>query len=291
MPKVITRRDLLKSALGGLAAASGLSARESVPKEPRSKVVLSRHPDVLDKKGNINEKVLGQMLDEAVTALVGGKDPVEAWRKLVKPTDLVGIKTNVWSFLPTPHEMEEAIRQRVIAAGVKPDRILITDRQAHAVLTPCTALINVRPVRTHWWSGIGGCIKNYIMFVTNPSDYHPDACSALGSIWHLPSVKGKTRLNILLALTPLFHGRGPHHYDPRYVWQYKGFFVSFDPVAIDAMGLRLIQAKRLQFFGKEVALETPPKHIVVADKRYKLGVSDPQRIQLIKLGWMEEALI
>jgi hypothetical protein len=107
----------------------------------------------------------------------------------------------------------------------------------------------------------------------------------------LPIVKGKTRLNILLALTPLFHGRGPHHYDPRYVWQYKGFFVSFDPVAIDTMGLRLIQAKRLQYFGKEIALETPPKHIVVADKKYKLDTSDPKQIEFVKLGWMEDALI
>ncbi len=291
MRGLITRRDLLKATLGGVAAASGLSAAEAPQKATRSKVVLVRHPDVLDKQGRINEKVLQQMLDDAVTTLVGVKDPVEAWRKLVKPTDLVGIKTNVWSFLPTPPEVEAAIKQRVIDAGVKPENVLINDRQAHTVLAPCTALINVRPLRTHWWSGIGGCIKNLIMFVTNPSDYHTDACSPLGSIWHLPTVKGKVRLNILLALTPLFHGRGPHHYDPRYVWPYKGIFVSFDPVAIDAMGLRLIQAKRLQHFGKEIALETPPKHIVVADQRYKLGVSDPKRIQLVKLGWMEDALI
>jgi len=291
MRDVITRRDLLKAALGGIATLSAASLAEGEQKAKRSKVVLIRHPDVLDKSGRINMKVLQEMLDEAVMELVGVKDPVESWKKLVKATDLVGIKTNVWAYLPTPKEVEEAIQRRLIDAGVKPENIRINDRQAHTVLAPCTALINVRPVRTHWWSGIGGCIKNYIMFVTNPSDYHTDACSPLGSIWHLPIVKGKTRLNILLALTPLFHGRGPHHYDPRYVWQYKGIFVSFDPVAIDAMGLRLIQAKRLQYFGREIALETPPKHIVVADKKYKLGTSDPKRIEFVKLGWTEDALI
>jgi len=291
MRDVITRRDLLKATLGGIATLSAANLVEGQRKEKRSKVVLIRHPDVLDKSGRINTKVLQEMLDEAVTALVGVKDPVEAWKKLVKPIDLVGVKTNVWAYLPTPKEVEEAIQRRLIDAGVKPENIHINDRQAYTVLAPCTALINVRPVRTHWWSGIGGCIKNYIMFVTNPADYHTDACSPLGSIWHLPSVKGKTRLNILLALTPLFHGRGPHHYDPRYVWQYKGFFVSFDPVAIDAMGLKLIQAKRLQYFGREIALETPPKHIVVADKKYKLGTSDPKQIEFVKLGWTEDALI
>jgi hypothetical protein len=154
-----------------------------------------------------------------------------------------------------------------------------------------TALINVRPVRTHWWSGIGGCIKNYIMFTENPASYHPDACSSLAKVWELPAVKGKTRLNILLALTPLFHGRGPHHWDPRYVWQYKGLFVSYDPVAVDAMGLRLIQAKRRQHFGEDVALETPPTHIRDAEVKYGLGVSDPRRIDLVKLGWKEDILI
>ncbi len=282
---------MLKAALGGITTLGAVEIAEGQQKGKRSKVVLVRHPDVLDKSGRINSKVLQQMLDDAVTNLVGVKDPVEAWKRLVKPTDLVGIKTNVWAFLPTPREVEEAIQSRLIDAGVKPENIPINDRQAHTVLATCTALINVRPVRTHWWSGIGGCIKNYIMFVTNPSNYHTDACSPLGSIWHLPTVKGKTRLNILLALTPLFHGRGPHHYDPRYVWQYKGIFVGFDPVAVDAMGLRLIQAKRLQFFGKEIALETPPKHIVVADKKYKLGTSDPKQIEFVKLGWAEDALI
>lgn len=282
---------MLKAALGGITTLGAVEIAEGQQKGKRSKVVLVRHPDVLDKSGRINAKVLQQMLDDAVTNLVGVKDPVEAWKRLVKPTDLVGIKTNVWAFLPTPREVEEAIQSRLIDAGVKPENIRINDRQAHTVLASCTALINVRPVRTHWWSGIGGCIKNYIMFVTNPSDYHTDACSPLGSIWHLETVKGKTRLNILLALTPLFHGRGPHHYDPRYVWQYKGIFVGFDPVAVDATGLRLIQAKRLQFFGKEIALETPPKHIVVADKKYKLGTSDPKQIEFVKLGWTEDALI
>lgn len=291
MRDVITRRDLLKAMLGGVATLSASNLSEGQQKNKRSKVILVRHPDVIDKDGKVNEKVFQEMLDEAVTALVGVQDPVEAWRRLVKPTDLVGIKTNVWAYLPTPREVEKVIQRRLIDAGVKPENIRINDRQAHAVLAPCTALINVRPVRTHWWSGIGGCIKNYITFVTNPSSYHADACSALGSIWHLPIVKGKTRLNILLALTPLFHGRGPHHYNPHYVWQYKGIFISYDPVAIDAMGLKLIQAKRLRYFGKEIALETPPKHIVIADEKYKLGISDPKRIELVKLGWAEDALI
>lgn len=283
----ITRRDLLKASVG---TAIAIPVTQAISYKS-SRVVLVRHPDIINGQGNISTEVLQRMLDEAITTLVNVTDPIEAWKHLVKPGDLVGIKSNVWAYLPTPREIEETIKQRLHDAGVKEENIQLDDRGARATLSPCTALINGRPLRTHWWSGIGGCIKNYIMFVPEPKDYHPDACSNLGAIWHLPSVKGKTRLNILLVLTPLFHGRGPHHYDPRYIWQYKGILVSFDPVAIDTIGLKLIQTKRLQYFGEEVMLETPPKHIIAADQKYYLGISDPKYIDLIKLGWMEDILI
>lgn len=62
-------------------------------------------------------------------------------------------------------------------------------------------------------------------------------------------------------------------------------------MAVDAVGLKLIQAKRLQHFGEDVASETPPKHIREAEVKYGLGVSDPSRIDLIKLGWQEDILV
>jgi len=67
--------------------------------------------------------------------------------------------------------------------------------------------------------------------------------------------------------------------------------VGTDPVAVDTMGAHLLQAKRIAFFGEDRALDVLPSHIIVADKKYHLGVSDLSRIQLIKLGWMEEMLI
>ena len=67
--------------------------------------------------------------------------------------------------------------------------------------------------------------------------------------------------------------------------------VGTDPVAVDAVGARLLQVKRTAFFAEDRALDVPPVHIVAADKKYKLGVSDLSRIQLIKMGWQEEVLI
>jgi len=38
-------------------------------------------------------------------------------------------------------------------------------------------------------------------------------------------------------------------------------------------------------------LDTTPNHIFVADEKYKLGVSDLRRIEVVKLGWLEGTLI
>jgi len=38
-------------------------------------------------------------------------------------------------------------------------------------------------------------------------------------------------------------------------------------------------------------LDVTPHHIQVADTEYHLGVSDRRRIEAVKLGWMEDALI
>lgn len=286
----ITRRDFLRG-VGYAALAAAIGGKlEALPLTREAKVVLVRDANVLDGERRINSQVLAQMLDQGVSKLMEEKDPAQCWKRLVKPDELVGIKTNHGHTIQTPREVEQEITRRIIAAGVPQGNIRMADGGARETLGDCTALINVRPARSHHWSGIGGCIKNYIRFAENLPAYHPDSCADLGAIWNLPMVKGKTRLNILLALTPLFWGRGPHHYDPRYVWDYKGLFVSFDPVAVDALGAQLLQTKRIAYFGEDQPI-TPTKHIMVADVKHNLGVSDLKQIKLIKLGWTQDALI
>lgn len=294
--KTITRRDFIRKATyATLAVAMGLSPPEEKKLElaKKTKVVLVRDPEAVDKKGRINPKVIQQMLDRSVTSLFDKKDPVESWKLLVKPEDVVGVKSNVWGPLPTPKEVEQAIKKRVMEVGVPEKKIGIDDRGVlrNRIFLNSTALINVRPLRTHHWSGVGGCIKNYIMFVPRPNKYHNNSCADLAALWKLPIVKGKTRLNILVLLTPLFYGIGPHHFDSTYIWNYKGILVGTDPVALDAVGLRLFQAKRLTYFGKESPIKPPPHHIVFADTRHKLGTSDFKKIELVKLGWKEEILL
>jgi hypothetical protein len=293
--RVITRRDFLRTGsyvvMGSLMGVP-LPKSGSARKTQKSKVILIRNDKVV--KGNsLRPDILAEMFDQAVSTLFGIADPQSAWQQLVKPADIVGIKSNIWRPLPTPAALEESITARLIEVGVEARNISVDDRGVgrNPVFKNSTALINIRPMRTHHWSGLGTLLKNYIMFVQQPWMYHGNACERLGSIWLKPTVKSKTRLNILVMLTPLFHGVGPHHFSRSYLWTYGGLIVSADPVAADATGARIIQAKRNEYFGEDKPISPPPRHIEAADIKYALGNSHPDRIELIKLGWEKDILI
>ncbi len=306
--KTLTRRDFLRAtAFTPIVGAVGCcclgspaptvdtpagAARLTAVKRG-SRVVLIRDAAAVGADRKFNAPVIEKMLDEAMLALFGEKDPVAAWKRIIQPSDTVGVKTNAWNFLPTGPEIEQTIKRRVQDAGVPADRIGIRDRGVldDPIFQNATALINARPARVHYWSGMGSCIKNYIMFVRKPSDYHGDACADLASIWSLPVVKDKTRLNILSLLTPQYHNIGPRGFNEKYLWTYGGLIVGTDPVAVDATGYRVIQAQRLKEFGEDRPLETSAHHIQLADTRHKLGKSNPSDIELIKLGWTEGILI
>jgi hypothetical protein len=67
--------------------------------------------------------------------------------------------------------------------------------------------------------------------------------------------------------------------------------VGFDPVAVDSVGLRIIEAKRRDYFGDDRPLNPPAKHIALADTRHHLGTADPARINLVVLGDREGLLL
>jgi len=295
--KTITRRQLLKNtALAAIGSSLFLGPTRKLfagqEGEKLTRVILIRDNDLLSGE-DINAVILEQMIDRAVCGLTGIDEAPDAWKKILSPSDVLGIKTNVWNNLRTPETLEQILIKRAISVGISNDNIAVDDRGVlnNPVFQRSTALINVRPMRTHAWSGVGSLLKNYIMFSPKPSSYHDDSCADLAKLYELPEVKGKTRLNILVMITPLFHGVGPHQFNKKYTWEYKGLIAGFDPVAVDSVGLRIIQAKRTEYFGEETPLNPPAKHIMLADTRHHLGTADPNKIELVKMGWKEGMLV
>ncbi|MBD3336751.1 MAG: DUF362 domain-containing protein [Candidatus Eisenbacteria bacterium] len=291
----LSRRDFMKHAgcvAAGLAAGVPAWGGEP-PAKQLSRVVMIRRRDALRDDGTADDQAIRGMLDEAMAAFFEEADIAACWKRIIAPGDVVGIKSNVWHYLPTPDAVVKAVTRRVREAGVGAENIAADDRGVlrNPVFKRATALINTRPMRTHAWSGVGSLIKNYIMFDPEPPKYHPNSCASLAALWDLPAVKDKTRLNVLVMLTPQFHNLGPHHFDPEFIWPYRGLLVGTDPVAVDALGLRIIQAKRRLHFGSDRPIQPTAHHIAIADREYGLGCSRMEEIELIRLGWEDEALI
>ena len=285
MSNGLTRRALIER--GGLLAAGALAAPTlaALAAAEKSRVVLVRDPLAVTAEGVIDAGKVAGMLDAAVAALVDERDAAAAWRRIVRPADVVGIKSNAWRSLPTPPALEQAMMRRVVEAGVAEQAVAVDDHGilANPVFKAATALVNVRPLRTHHWAGLGTCLKNYIMFVPDPWSYHDNACERLGAVWQLPHVAGRTRLNVLVMLTPLFHGTGPHHFNRAFTWPYAGLLVSRDPVALDLCGWTVIDALRREMgLPALAAAGREPSYIKTAGRK-GLGRSDLRFIRRIDL--------
>jgi len=274
----------------------------------KSRVILVRNDAVMDEKHVPKQSVVEAMMDKAILSLNEEKDPIVAWKTYFKPSDTVGIKMNMM-MTATHLEVVRAIVKNLHAVGVADEKIIIWDRDnagigyagienrdrhfgfnkgdiSTIVTDHCTALINVPGTKVHWLAGIGVALKNWLGAVTNINTkdrfvsfaLHGDSCAEVCSINAIPVIRDKCRVVIVDALRPLFHG-GPQ-VDPKYLWDYKGLLMSTDPVAIDTVCLKILQEKRNEFRGREWQISPPAKHIYVADKKYGLGNSDWNKIEL-----------
>jgi uncharacterized protein DUF362 len=286
---VITRRDFVRgtvsATLGAAAMAGTLEALASPART--SQVVLVREQWVLDEQHAVNPEILKIMLRNVLTKVTGKPDPPSAWQSLVKSDDVIGLVAT--DHLNKTHpELIALVRASLIESGIPKSNIRDAQGGPEKVRA-CTALIALPALKAHWLTGIGTVLKNYITFSGNPSSYHDANNANLGEIWNMPHVKGKTRLVLVDALRPLCD-KGPQP-DPRYLWDYKGLIAGRDPVAVEAVCLRVILQKRQALRGEPWPLSPPPFCVEMADKRYGLGTSRTEQIQLDRIGWTADALV
>jgi len=280
---VVTRRDFIRGTVGAtlgvaLLGPDWLKVVEGV--ESRSSVFIVRDRDVMDEALNVDKGVLKRMLQQTLTGVTGEGDMKDAWLKLLGSGDIIGlVPTPLMN--PTHDELIEAITNSLVEVGIPAGNI--RKAQGRSVdLYPITALICLPGLKAHWLTGIGTVIKNYILYSGAARNYHYADSAKLGEIWNLPQVKGKTKLILVDALHPVCD-KGPQ-VDPRYRWAYKGLIAGTDPVAVEAVCLKILQEKRDELRGEPWPLSPPPICVEAADKIYKLGTSDLTKIDVKIIG-------
>jgi uncharacterized Fe-S center protein len=246
-----------------------------------------RNQSALNSGNVVNELVLGDMLTQVLRSVTGTADEVSAWRALVKSDDIIGL-VHTDHLNKTHPELVEAVKRSLKLAGIS-ERNLRMAQGSPEIVKECTALISLPALKAHWLTGIGTVFKNYITFTGSPSSYHDANNAKLGEIWNMPHVKGKTKLVLVDALRPLCD-KGPQP-DPRYLWPYKGLIAGTDPVAVETVCLKVILQKRQALRGEPWPLSPPPMVVEMADKRYGLGTSKLEEIQIERIGWTEDVLV
>ncbi len=105
--------------------------------------------------------------------------------------------------------------------------------------------ISLAILKDHGLAGVTGGMKNYYGAVHNPNKYHDFNCNPfVAEIFDSSPIKKKHKLTILDALTVQYH-RGPS-YHAQWAVNYGAFIFSFDPVAADYIGWKIIEKLRAE---------------------------------------------
>jgi hypothetical protein len=287
---VLTRRDFIRGTIGAAVGTSifGLKWPMAEARAARSSLVtIVRDKNAMDSSKNVNSAIVKKMLDQALVKVTGQKNSKDAWLSLIKPTDMIGLVPTD-HLNPTHEEVVDAVKSSLVDAGILRKRIKLADGGPDEP-KECTSLIALPALKAHWLTGIGTVLKDYILFSGSPSSYHKGNSAKLGEIWNLPFVKGKTKLVLVDALYPLCD-KGPQP-DPRYKWAYNGLIAGTDPVAVETVGLKIIEEKRKAIRGEPWPLSPPPICVEAADKIYGLGTSRMEEIKIEHYGWDKDLLL
>jgi uncharacterized protein (DUF362 family) len=304
-----SRREVLSALAAPLAA------------EAKSRVVIARG-------AGMGGAALSRALDNAMRAYFSVDTPLEAWRRVVKPGEVVGLKVNCLAGkgISTRVALVEAICERLQETGVPQKNIVVWDRLntdlesagfhpstnpnrvrylgndvlgygnelvAHGeagsllcrTLTDvCDAVINLPVLKDHGIVGVTMALKNMFGAIHNPNKYHLNVGDPyVADVYMLGPIRGKVRLHLCDAITAQYEG-GPS-FMPQWTWPFNGLLVSQDPVAMDAVGWRIIEQKRAERGMPPLkALRREPTYIIrAAGPAHRLGVSDPARIDRVEV--------
>ena len=116
----------------GLAALPGVAQAA----DARNRLVMVKHAEATDERGAGRPDIVKAMVDRAMRELTGKDSLADAWREVVSPDDVVGLKINVRAGrnLSTQPCVVDAIVAGLTAAGVKPGKIIVWDAWTHELI-------------------------------------------------------------------------------------------------------------------------------------------------------------
>lgn len=317
-PTCLTRRAFVGLAA---AAAAGLLRPRGAEAQGRSTVVLARATDLESLFGTPSYERLLDLLTMGLVLLSGETNIAAARRKYYGINDRVGVQIATSPVAVTP-EVVDAVITTIARAGVATDKLFIysaderdlfragfalrrdgpgvrcygaesegyRDSLSDLLSPEVTAMANVPCLAPHPQAGLAGAIRNFVNSVrpSRAQEACADGGAGLPSIVAKRALRDRSRLHVMDCVRPAYDLPAD---GPPARWEYNGLLVSADPVALDAVGTALLQAKRREVAGGEWPLDPFPTHVELAASKYDLGVSDLAAIDILRVGPMDDALI
>lgn len=322
-----TRREFLKQVAITGATIAGLpdvlNAAQSLGKTANSKtrIVISTDRSVLGGDGEVAPDVLHKMLERAIAKLTGSQTAKEGWKKLFKPSDVVGIKVNCLfgRGVSTRPEVVQSIVRGLLSAGVKPDNIIIWDRSTSDLVKVGYKPNSGSGVKCYGDDGDWGPLIEQGAFKGRITKVISEKVTA---IINAPILKTHGLTGISNALKNhygSFDNPGSHHSNhcnpamadfnslpmvknktrlvvvdalrPQYdggpgfkgdsQWNLCSVMVGTDPVAIDYQGLQIIQEQRVKAGLPPIKPEVTAWLPAAQDRG--VGTCDPSKIEVLRV--------
>lgn len=172
----------------------------------------------------------------------------------------------------------------------------LTARRSYAakfITKDVNKVINLAVLKDHQSAGITMALKNLSHgLVNNVNRSHSsktlNVCGAfIPAVVSIPVIRNKVVLHVMDGIKGLYHG-GPGA-RPQFVWEHKTMYFATDPVAMDRVGWKALDRKRVAVGMKPVAEDRPdkfstflsrqPEHVEIAGAM-GLGEWDEKKIEL-----------
>lgn len=136
----MNRRTFFEKSLrwtGAALAASLLTGSKTVSKDStvklgraRARVIIARNPAARTKTGSLSASGVKKLLDTAMENLFQVTLAETAWKQLIRPDDIVGLKPNCLAGkgMSTHPELIDAVVESLLQVGVKKNQIIIWER-------------------------------------------------------------------------------------------------------------------------------------------------------------------
>ncbi len=296
------------------AIAGGHQPKLTVPpNKERSRVVLARSSRVVA-DGDVHRILLGEMVESVLTALTRTKTIQDAWRTILRPDDIIGIKFNRSGqrIIGTSHTTADVLIASLIASGWDAGQIVCLEAppeverdyrttpaipgyarlptnfgsgsdELASALGQFTALIDVPFLKTHNIAGLTCAMKNLSHgLIKHPARYHANGCSPfVADIVALPEIRDKIRLCLVDGLRIVYDG-GPEP-NTGSISDEGVLLASADPVATDAVAVSLLNKLRKEFRLPPIAASPEDLGYLAAGHLRGVGVAVLHGIDLVRV--------